>query len=511
MRSARPWTLFFLLAACTQNEDPNTSGYWIARLKNETQRTEALMKLGQLGDKSALPEATKWFKKEGDWQPKAAYAVGQLGDASTAAVLIEGLDFEVGASRDRAAQRKNSVNQAVARALAQLGAKEAVDPLLRLLASRDDRTRVAVVGALGQLRDRRASAPLVDLALNEPQPLLRKTAIEALGNLGDQAAVPALIQNLYVELPGVSFYNEARFALQQVGAPAVPNLLETLGRKNAEVENIRLRNGEPLAEGAIEAKAAFVLGSLRVAEAEGPIIAVLNGYYKKFQNRDKEPVFASVQGAVMEMCYALGSLGSAKAIETLTMLVQDTDANIRVSAADALTMLGNASIVPQLIKAAGTGDLDARRHAIVAASRLGHAEHLAAYDALAKTPGEGVDAGELQKVLTDHRVRLAAAQACGRDVACWQQKLTDGDAKVRERAAFELGWKGAQAAVADLTRALEDKDALVRLAAQSSLRRMTPNLKAETLQLIHDKWSQDELYRDATADLRRLIALVRQQ
>ena len=96
----------------------------------------------------------------------------------------------------------------------------------------------------------------------------------ALGKLGSAEAVAPLIVALYQELPGVSFYLEARQALIEVGPAAIPALLETLERKNKAVEAVRLTDGQPIAEGAIEGKAAFALGILRAKEAEEKLASV---------------------------------------------------------------------------------------------------------------------------------------------------------------------------------------------------------------------------------------------
>src|SRR5690606_8515311 len=116
------------------------------------------------------------------------------------------IDYQAGAGRDAATARKNRINQNVARALAELKAKEGVEPLIKLLGSEEIKTRDAVIAALGAIGDGRAVEPLVAIAVGEKQPFLRKTAIEALGELRDPRAVGALIQNLFVEVPGISFY-----------------------------------------------------------------------------------------------------------------------------------------------------------------------------------------------------------------------------------------------------------------------------------------------------------------
>ncbi len=501
--------LLVSFAACSAPSDPTTAAYWIEKLDEPKQRTRALNELGKLKDKSAVPHAAKWLKEEGDWQPEAAYTLGQLGDPAAVSALLAAIDYQVGTARDRAGVRKSRINQNVARALGALQAKEGVEPLLRLAVSPDDKTREAVVRALGDIGDARAAAPIIELADKEKQPYIRKMAIEALGKIGDAKAVPVLVKNLYIEVPGISFYYEARFSLLQIGSAAIPDLMKTLERKNKDVEAIRMSDGSEIGEGAIEAKAAFVLGSLRAAQAEGAVIAALDKYYKRFQRRESEPVFASVPGAVMELAYALGNLGSGKAVKALTPIAMDKDPNIRVAGTEALTTIGEASAAKTLLAAARTGPQEARQHAVIAASRLGTGDDLAAFDALGKGDKE-VGADVMGKMVQSERPRLVAAKECKQELACWRGKLADTDVRVRERAAWQLGWMNAKEALPDLLKAAEDKDVTVRMAATLSLGRVD-GVSAAALEKIVEAAGEKVEYKDPTAEMKRLIARLKSQ
>jgi HEAT repeat protein len=495
--------ILYTLAACAKNDDPTKAPYWIDRLEEPKQRTQALNELGKLKDKSAVPHAVKLLKEEGDWQPEAAYTIGQLGDASAVPDLLAAIDYQVGNTRDRAAVRKGRINQNIARALGALKAKEGVDALLRLAGSNDDKTKEAAVRALGDVGDPRAVDALIAIADGEKQPFIRKMAIEALGKLGDPKAVPVLVKDLYVEVPGISFYYEARFSLLQIGEAAIPELIATMQRKNQGVESIRIGTDQAeLAEGAIEAKAAFVLGSLRAKQAEDLVIASLDKYYKRFLKRNSEPVFASVPGAVMELAYALGNLGTAKAVKALAPIAADKGEdgpNMRLAACEALTTLGDASATKVLFAPAKSGALDLRMPAILAISRLGGGDDLAAFDAL----GKGDEAAG--KVVQAERVRLVAAKECKHDVACWKGKLADADAKVRERAAWQLGWMNAKDAIPELLKTAEDSDVMVRMAASIALGRVD-GVKPEPLEKIVAAAEPKVEYKDANAELKRLIA-----
>ncbi len=483
--------------ACAKSDDPNTAAYWIDRLSDKAQRSEALKQLGKIGDQAAVPEVVRWLEKEGDWQPDAAYALGQLGDLSAVPKLTAAIDYQALGGRDARSRTKHRININVARALAMLKAKDAAERVLPLLESGEPTVREATIKALGDLGNPAATDKLVQIALTDREPFLRKVAVQALGVLGDAKAVPALIQLLYVEMPNVSFYEEARYALLQIGAPAIPELVKTLKRENKAVENLRTADGQAIGEGAVEAKAASVLGYLKAKETEPLIVQALAKQHKRYQRRTSEPVYASVPGSIIEMSYALGNLGTPTAVKALMPVASDPDSSIRLAAAEALTQTGERSVVPALIAAARVGDIKGQAAVLSAASRLGQSAHLAAFDAVGR--------GALAEVTKAERVRLVAAGECKTDLACWRQKLADADAKVREKAVWELGWLGGKDALVDLLKAAEDPDPVVRMAAVLSMSRVG-EVDAAKLQAIYDTWSKKLDYQGVNMELRRLIA-----
>jgi HEAT repeat protein len=487
-----------ILCACTKKLDPGSAPYWVARLGDEEHKVEAIHKLAELGDTVAVPALLEQLLGDGDARADAASALGMLGDAWVAAKLVTYFEYNAGSGRDRRTAGKNRMNQNIMKALVLLRSPEGVDPALRFLESSHPESRLEAIQTLGKLGSSKATAALIEVADTEPNAFIRKNAIQALGEIGDKAATAVLIKALFQELPGVSFYYEARHALLQVGSPAVPLLVETLLGQNKDVAAIRQPSGVGVAPGAPEAKASFVLGSLRAREAEPAIVAAAEKYYRQFQNREREAVYASVPGAVMEMCYALGKLGGGA--DFLRRVVLDEDPNMRVAAAEALVDAGDKGAAATLLRAARSGTPQAKTHAVVALSRLGH--DVAAYDALAKDD-------PIATVVQANRPRIQAAAECQGDSACWVKQSKDPSPLVRERAALELGWLDAKAHRADLLPMLEDDSATVRVAAAASLRRGAQGLDTGALQAVYDRASEKMTYKDANADLQRLIALAR--
>ena len=497
-----------LLSACKSN-DPATAAYWMDRLEKRDQRDDAIKQLGKMKAKEAVPALTRLLKQEGDWQPDAAWALGEIGDASVVATLIDGIDYQVGTSNDRKARNKHRINANTVRALASLKAKDSVKAMLKLMDSTSEPTvREACLRAMGSLGNFEVTSRLTDVALNDREPYLRKVAIQALGELRDPAAIPTLVKMLFIELPGISFYNEARLSLIQMGEAAVPALVKTMKRENKDVESIRLGDGGLIGEGAIEAKAGSVLGYLKAVSAEPLMVEAVNKLWKQFKSRDdSKPVFASIPGAIIEFCYSLGALGSMGSAKTLTAIAVDPEMVTRVGASEALTQIGDRSAVKPLLDAAKKGNLDSRKAVLTAISRLGDGTELTAFDALAKTGDKTVPNNVLSEIIKGERVRLVAAGDCKSDLACWRGKLADQDPRVRDRAVWQLGWTGDKAVFDDMLKAAQDNDPMVRMAAVLSLRRIAdPDLVK--LKELSEGWSKRLDYQMVNMEIQRLIALV---
>ena len=494
-------SIFFF--ACSNTNDPTQAAYWIERLEDKKERINALKELGKIGDKAAIPAVLTWFDKKGLWQPEAAYALGQIGDESVIPHLVAGIDFTVGTGSDKRTRARNRTNINIAKSLVALKASQSAPALLRLLNTPDPAAKEAVTRALGRLNNNEATEPLIKMVSTESHPFLRKVAIQALGDLGDVKAVPVLVNSLYTELPGVSFYYEARYSLLQLGQASIPKLVETLKRQNKAVEAIRLPSGAAIADGAIEGKAAFVLGALQATETLPLLVDAMNKYYKLFQNRARSPIFASIPAAVAEIAYSLGTMGSPKAVPALLKLAADNDSGIRIAATEALATIGDPSAVAGLFKIATKGDAASQKAALTAISMLAGGEVLAKFDAL----GGGEDEASKKRatVIKTYRGRIEAAESCKTDTDCWKGKLSDSSALIRERAAMQLGWAKTKNAEAALLKAAEDDSAKVRNAAVHALGNLGKTDIA-LLKKIHKTWAKKIEYRDSNQNLKRLIA-----
>ncbi|AMV40719.1 PVC-type heme-binding CxxCH protein [Planctomyces sp. SH-PL62] len=115
---------------------------------------------------------------------RAVDALGKLGAAATP-TLIEVVEHDrIDVARRNAVWASARIDAPEARAVARIG-----------LADGDETVRQAAANVVSLTRDPQAVAPLVAL-LEGPSPLNRRVAAEALGRIGDKAAISSLIQAL---------------------------------------------------------------------------------------------------------------------------------------------------------------------------------------------------------------------------------------------------------------------------------------------------------------------------
>jgi HEAT repeat protein len=150
--------------------------------RSENVRAAAAEALGAIGDPQAVPPLIQALG-DSDWDVRcaAAWALGKLGDPQAVPALIQALgDYD---GRFTAAE-----------ALVRIGAP-AVPALIQALGDSNWAVRHAAAWALGKLGDPQAVPPLIQ-ALGDRSENVRAAAAEALGAIGDPQAVPALIKAL---------------------------------------------------------------------------------------------------------------------------------------------------------------------------------------------------------------------------------------------------------------------------------------------------------------------------
>ena len=158
---------------------------------------------------------------------------------ATAAVLWLPPDESAASLIPLLSDKEEFVRQQAAYALGQTGSRSAVNPLIDSLADKQDSVRGAAVVALGQIADATAVTSLA--AILNPQGLtptkkgkksgreqnafVLRAAARSLGQIGDRAGLPALINVMQDEKLADDVRREAAGALGSIGDPAaVPAL-----------------------------------------------------------------------------------------------------------------------------------------------------------------------------------------------------------------------------------------------------------------------------------------------
>lgn len=484
--------------ACDTGPKPGEEPvYWGQKLhEGELKKREvAMTHLIELKDPASLPYLYDVLKGEVvQLKPKAAQLVGEIGDESSVPALIEGIDWNAGAGRDKKSRKAATANERIAQALTKVskpGNEQAIEALKRLAGSNHLNTQLASVVGLGDLKATSAVQDLIDIADGHPNNFMAKNAIVSLGKIGDPKAIPVLIKMMFFER-GVSFYREASYALFQIGKESIDPLIKVY---NADYEGIEDMH---VPAGVQKAKAIEVLTDLGGPKVE-PLIVTLSG----IDVQDTATTLARAKAHT-----AVGRLGIKKAAPILMKHWDNVDVSQSEFALHSVSQVGHrAAIKPLLDMTTHEGfmkqcvktqdnpeaaclfsEAQVRKVRIQALSRLATGDMLdewekmiANADKLIKEQAERAKSAKGQekqiatkskaghektkKLLVETKPMVAAAKECGEKVDCWIKKAKDDNPRVREKAGYELLYSGDPKATPALIENLADQDNEARYAA----------------------------------------------
>jgi HEAT repeat protein len=444
MRPARFSLLLLVVALGAACGDPKDMKGWAERAASRNRLDEKLAALASArtapGDKrAAVTPLCELLKQAPRARQQAAVILGETGAPEAVPALVAAIDTSARPERE-----VSDANVAIAGALGALRAREAVPALARLALSSDAFTQVAAIDALGAVGDAAAVEPLLATVGDEQAaPFAVKKALLALGRIGDARAVPAVVRMLFTERPGVSFFPEAAFAGSQLGAAMSAPLVAVVEGRDAALS--AWAAGRGVHPAALRAKAAQLLGDVGGPEAVPALVGAL-GY-----------VGDGPEGQLFVRAFAAESLGRLHASEAVAplaaALAREKDPDLRERYLEALARIGDPAALPALRAAAGTGPAEQREAALEALSRLGGETDRALVEEGRKACGAACPATRA-RALDGMLARLDAAKACGAALECWTGKLSDARAEVRDRAALELRGAGGAAQVDGLTAAI---------------------------------------------------------
>src|SRR5713226_5056740 len=166
---------------------------WLYQLKNAADladRADAVVALGKMkNDEEVVAALGETLRNDKAWGVRATAAdtLGQLGGASASKLLLAALDSHDGPW----------VRNRIVSALGNFTNDADVLARLNSVAKQDDsyRARAAALQALGRLKGPNAFATLdAAVAADSPDGFLRNAALRSLGSLGDEKALPLLLQ-----------------------------------------------------------------------------------------------------------------------------------------------------------------------------------------------------------------------------------------------------------------------------------------------------------------------------
>jgi HEAT repeat protein len=311
-------------------------------------RSAAARTLGKAGDTRAIP-ALKSVLLRDDWpNPEVLRALTELGE-----------DGYWPPTRFR---RQGSPTLGALVAWSCEAAS--TEGLIEMLRSDDWRNRLAAARCVGQRKARVAASALLD-RLDDSDSSVRGRAAESLGLIGDDRAEGPLIR-----------------MVEEDRGPSRTSAAIALGRLRSRAAVLILCDVLMAESFSFALGVTWALGEIGDPSAVGAIA--------EFQRAgDQVPIPTVVRAFV-----ALGACD----IGPLTALLADPTPVVRAVAAEALELLANVDVAPQLIEGLRDRDADVRRESAIALGRIGDTVALSALESC-----ESAD--------SDPEVRQAASEA----------------------------------------------------------------------------------------------------
>ncbi|TYP00135.1 HEAT repeat protein [Geothermobacter ehrlichii] len=430
--------------------------------------------------------------------------LGAIGDPETGEAMIACL-----------ADADSNVRAAAAENLGRLKLVEAVPRLLAAMEEADLMFRFTILEALAQIG---AEVPVERLLAYRDEPLLRKALFDCLGHVGNDAAVPVLLEGLsdpmsnVREAAAVALERIAGRNVEAVGAclgdgrdlgPLLAGLLESrnesvrraairllgwIGDEKTAAQLLELAREDAFTRDAVQALIAIANRSACAltrlwTEIDARSRAFLAYVLGEAGCEESRPLLLdALQQPVPELQqaagHALGKVGGAEAPRALAGCLADCEPEIMDTLVRALISL--AGRYPHEVVGAATVLFQAEDERI----------RTEAVNILA-----GINDGEIVPLVVmalkdeSPSVRAAAVRACsGRDEGeLWQAlvlALTDEVGDVRRLAAEAIGGSGHPDACDALRLAVQDEDIWVRASAVRALGRIASE---EALALVREK------------------------
>jgi HEAT repeat protein len=364
---------------------------------------------------------------------------------------------------------------------------ENVSSLIKELGNKDFNVRSRALESLGIIGT--PAVPAIIQALSDTNSLIRKGAVDALGDIGNVKAevLPALIKSLIDRDSYVR--KSASDALCKIGAPAIPPIMKALtgedslirkgaaealgnmGALSPEIVPALIKALEDNNEG-VRRAAVDSLGKIGAATPE-----VITALKKAVEDKNY-----SVRKSSVEVLEKKGNMTAELKVKRYIMDLEDTNSDNRRSAIEGLNKLGTSTpeVISAITTALGDSDYSVRKSS---------ADFLEKRNSL-------TDALKSKRYIIDLKggnkiIRVKAAESLGKTGAATPEVVPAliaalGDKDARNAAIEALGNIGAEAkdAVPALAKALSDTDVNVRTAAAEALGKIGPSAKSAVAPLM---------------------------
>ncbi len=434
--------------------------------------------------------------------------LSEMQDPRCLPALTEALNWRTEVSEDHAVRAAQTIQAmevppaertAVVASLAQ--------SLERITDSRqeDNNMRVAMIRALGSLKDKGATEILAAIATKQDENqnfLINRLAAQQLGELRDPAAVPALIKSLFLFAPNhpeLRMNDVAAEALILVGRPSLKPLLAVLAGKDATANAIAKHYID-----AVKARRPDLANTMTVRQVTGG-----------------------------EASFALGALGFSEALEPLLQEAASSDTPRRLNASIALVRLDVPASQKERVRAtlkkvyaglpSGLAGVAMRGQLLAAITHMYDAEmmpfiYAQATDKRANARlrfiavqnyallANKAEAANIVSVIAKEKSAadggykekfqelIDLANECDTSVDCWVSKAGNADTNKARKGAYMLGRyaEGNEAAIDALVGQLGSDDLGVRLAALIALDQIAVKGSQGAVAKVDDLRSREE-------------------
>ena len=435
----------------------------------------------------------------------------EMRDSRSIPALVEALNWRTEVSEDhaiRAAQtiqgmdvppaERPKVIEALARSLERITDAR----------SEDNKMRVAMIRALGSLKDKGATDILTTIATKQDEKqnfLINRLAAQQLGELRDPAAIPSLIKCLFLfapNRPDLRMNDVAAEALILIGRPSLKPLLAVLDGADATanaiatqyIDAIKARRPDLANKMTLRqvtgGEASFALGALGFSEALEPLLreAGSSDTPRKLNAAialvriDVPPADEVRVRSTLKKVYGelpKGYAGIAMRGQLLAAIAHTYDADLM------------PFIFEQVVDKKANPELRliaVQNYALLA----NKAEAAQLSQAIAKEPPS--QAGGYREKFEERRPLLDLASECDTSVDCWVSKAGSADNDKARKGAYMLGryGSGKGKAIDALVGQLGSDDLGVRLSALMALDRIADKGSSAAVSKIDELRTREE-------------------